>query len=277
VRAMLKLSRRSLTSNKLRFSLTTFAVLLGVSFVVASFVLTDGLVRTFDTIIEDASGDVDVEVRARDEFDEVEMGIRSIDEGLVDVVAGVDGVGEVSAGMQSMKVVPVKADGDPIETRGAPILSFNWTDSTKPVDDHYGITTCRHGEFAIDEGTADRDDLVVGEQYDVIGAAGREEFTLVGLTRFGDANQLAGAVLVSFTLGDLQRLDGSEGTVQWIDIAADGVDREVLIDRLEGRAPGRRGGGAGRGGRRRRARRTSRPSPTSSATCCSRSRSSRCS
>ena len=52
MRTMLKLSIRSLTNNKLRFSLTTFAVILGVSFVVASFVLTDGLTRTFDTLVE---------------------------------------------------------------------------------------------------------------------------------------------------------------------------------------------------------------------------------
>jgi ABC-type sulfate/molybdate transport systems ATPase subunit len=62
--AMLKLSVRNLTHNKLRFSLTTFAVLLGVSFVVASFVLTDGLARTFDTLVEEATSEVDVEVRA---------------------------------------------------------------------------------------------------------------------------------------------------------------------------------------------------------------------
>ncbi len=65
MRTMFKLSIRSLTHNKLRFSLTTFAVLLGVSFVVASFVLTDGLTRTFDTIIEEANAEVDVEVHAR--------------------------------------------------------------------------------------------------------------------------------------------------------------------------------------------------------------------
>jgi putative ABC transport system permease protein len=233
MRAMLKLSLRSLTSNKLRFSLTTFAVILGVSFVVASFVLTDGLVKTFDTIIEDASGDVDVEVRARDEFDEVEFGVRPIDEGLVDVVAGIDGVGEVSAGMQSMKTIPVKADGEPIETLGAPILSFNWTDSPlNPLTLAAGEAPDESGEFAIDEGTADRDGFVVGEDYDVIGVSGREQYRLVGVTRFGDENQLAGAVLVSFSLDDLQRLEGADDTVQWIDVSADGVEADVLIDRL---------------------------------------------
>jgi putative ABC transport system permease protein len=208
-------------------------VLLGVSFVVASFVLTDGLARTFDNLIEDASSEVDVQVRARDDFEEVQFAVRPMDESLVDVVAGVDGVGEVSAGVQSMKIVPVKPDGDPIETMGAPILSFNWTDSvTNPLTMVAGSSPGGPGEFAIDEGTADREDMVVGEVYDVIGIAGREPFTLVGLTRFGDENALAGAVLVTFTLDEVQRLDGSEGTVQWIDVTADGVDPDVLIDRL---------------------------------------------
>ena len=43
MRSVLRLTRRNLASNKLRFGLTTFSVLLGVSFVVSSFVLTDGL------------------------------------------------------------------------------------------------------------------------------------------------------------------------------------------------------------------------------------------
>ena len=43
MRTVIKLSLRNLLSNRLRFALTTFAILLGVSFVVASFVLTDGL------------------------------------------------------------------------------------------------------------------------------------------------------------------------------------------------------------------------------------------
>lgn len=234
MRAMLTLSLRSLTSNKLRFSLTTFAVLLGVSFVVGSFVLTDGLVRVFNNIVADASAEVDVEVRARDEFEEVAFTFRPIDEGLIDVVAGVDGVGELAPGTQSLKVVPVKGNGEPVTTLGAPILSFNWTDTAlNPLTLTVGAAPSGPGEFAIDEGTADRDGFVVGETYDVIGVEGREPFTLVGLTRFGDENALAGAVLVSFTLDDLQRLDDSEGTIKWIDISAAGVEPAALIERLE--------------------------------------------
>ncbi|HSP27613.1 MAG TPA: FtsX-like permease family protein [Ilumatobacteraceae bacterium] len=231
---MLKLSVRNLTHNKLRFSLTTFAVLLGVSFVVASFVLTDGLTKTFDTLIEEATSDVDVEVRSRDDFEEVAFATRPIDAALIDVVQGVDGVGDISAAMQSTKIVPVKPDGDPVQTMGAPILSFNWTESTmNPLTIVAGEAPDAPGEFGIDEGTADRDGFVLGETYDVIGADGREAFTLVGLTRFGNENSLAGAVLVSFSLDEIQRLDGSDGTIQWIDIAADGVEPSVLIERLD--------------------------------------------
>lgn len=238
MKAILKLSLRNLVSNKLRFSLTAFAVLLGVSFVVASFVLTDGLVRVFNTIVEDASGDIDVEVRARDEFEEVAFTYRPIDEDLVDLVAGVDGVGAVAAATQSLKIVPIKADGNPVETFGPPILSFNWTGTElNPLTLTVGSAPEGPGEFAIDEGTADRDGFVVGETYDVIGASGREPFTLVGLTRFGDSNSLAGAVIVSFTLDEIQRLDASEGTVGWIDLSADGVEPAVLIERLEAVLP----------------------------------------
>jgi putative ABC transport system permease protein len=231
MRAMLKLSIRSLTAHKLRFSLTTFAVVLGVSFVVASFVLTDGLTRTFDTIVEDANSEVDVEVRAKDEFAEVDLGDRSIDEGVLDIVQGVEGVREAIPITMSLKVIPLKPDGSTIETL-APIFAFNWQDTQldalELVDGRYPGP----GEFAIDETTADNEGFVIGETYDIVGINGREPFELVGTSRFGEENSLAGAVLTSFTLDEVQRLDGSEGQILFVDIAADDVETDVLIDRL---------------------------------------------
>jgi putative ABC transport system permease protein len=235
VKAMLKLSYRSLMAHKLRFSLTTFAVLLGVSFVVASFVLSDGLRRTFDNIVQDANANVDVEVRAAEEFTEVAFGVQRIDESVADVVAGVAGVEEIMVGAQSFKTIPVKANGDPIETFGPPIFAINWLDvGSDSLQVVAGEAPAGPGEFALDETSAERNDFVIGEEYEIIGVNGREPFTLVGVTRFGDENALAGAVLVSMTLDELQRLDGTEGQIQWIDItAAEGVEPEALIARLE--------------------------------------------
>ena len=237
--AMFLLSRRNLAGNPLRFALTTFSVLLGVSFVVASFVLTDGLIKTFDTLVGDANVEIDAQVRARSDFEEVASIDRPIDEALLDVVAAVDGVEEAQPGGQSAKIIPIKTSGDPIETTGAPILSFNWTGSElDPLTLVVGEAPDGPGEFAIDEGTAERDKFVVGENYDVIGVEGREPFTLVGLTRFGDENALAGAVLVAYTLDELQRLDGTEGVIQWINVAAGpDIESEVLVERLEAALP----------------------------------------
>ena len=68
MREMLRLTFRNLAASKLRFLLTSFAVLMGVSFVVSSFVLTDGLTKTFDAIVEDSNSGLDAQVRARVDF-----------------------------------------------------------------------------------------------------------------------------------------------------------------------------------------------------------------
>ncbi len=237
--AMIQLSRRNLLANPLRFALTTFSVLLGVSFVVASFVLTDGLLKTFDTIVEDANAEVDAQVRAKSEFSEVAFVQRPIDESVLDVVVAVDGVQEAQPGFDSAKIIPMTASGDPIETMGAPVLSFNWTGSAlDPITLTVGEPPTGPGQFVIDEGTADREGFVVGETYEIIGRDGREPFTLVGLSRFGDENSLAGAVLVSFTLDEVQRLDGSEGLIRAISVIGEpDVEPSVLIDRLEAALP----------------------------------------
>jgi putative ABC transport system permease protein len=238
VRAMLKLSIRSLMAHKLRFSLTTFAVLLGVSFVVASFVLGDGLRRTFDNIVQDANSNVDVEVRAAEDFTEVDFAMQRIDESVADLVAGVDGVGEMSVGSQTFKAIPIKADGEPVTTFGPPIFAVNWSDFGDNVQIVQGEPPEGPGEFAIDETSADKNDFVLGETYDIIGVEGREPFELVGISRFGEQNALAGAVFISTTLDEIQRLDGTEGLIQWVDVqAADGVDPDELLTRIQAVLP----------------------------------------
>ena len=238
MREILRLTFRNLAASKLRFLLTSFAVLMGVSFVVSSFVLTDGLTKTFDAIVEDSNSALDAQVRARVDFEEVDFVDLPIDEGLVEVVAGVDGVDVAEPGFQSMLLVPLESDGDPVETTGSPILSFNWTDpEISGLALAEGSAPESADEFVMDVDSADRYDFVIGEQYDVVGTAGREPFELVGLTRFGEDNAVAGAVLMSFTLDEVQRLTGLDGQIHWIDVAGDGVDTDTLVSRLNGALP----------------------------------------
>ncbi len=64
---MLRLALRSARAHWRRFVLTVVAVVLGVSFVVGSFVLTDTLSASIDHLLADATGHTDFVVRAASE------------------------------------------------------------------------------------------------------------------------------------------------------------------------------------------------------------------
>ncbi len=236
--AMVVLSLRNMGTNKTRFGLTTSAVLLGVSFVVASFVLSDGLRSSLNSMVDTGFSDTDAQVRAESDFDEIAFTDRQIDQALADIVAGVDGVEVVNPNTDSLSVTPLGPDGEPLGSTMSPVVAVSWDDN--------GIGVLRlvegempgPGEFALDRATAEDAGMVIGESYDVIGVDGPERFELVGINQFGEEGTLSDFGLASFPLAELQRLDGSEGLVRYIDIGAEpGVDVEQLALRVEGALP----------------------------------------
>ena len=63
---MLRLTLRNLAAHKGRFAMTTFAVVLGVGFVVASFVMSDGLRSTFAKLSEEITAGAVEALNVRD-------------------------------------------------------------------------------------------------------------------------------------------------------------------------------------------------------------------
>jgi putative ABC transport system permease protein len=59
---MRKVSLRNLAAHKVRLALTVLSVVLGTAFVAGSFVFTDTLQKTFDSIFENTAQGVDVRV-----------------------------------------------------------------------------------------------------------------------------------------------------------------------------------------------------------------------
>ena len=132
---MLRLTVRGLLAHKIRFALTTFAVILGVAFVSGAFVLTDGLRATFDDLVSEVTANVDAEVRGTVAFDDGTGQTPPVPDDVVDTIRSVDGVADVEGVVEASEgsVVPVDAGGDPIQTLGPPILAFNWTDDLSPT------------------------------------------------------------------------------------------------------------------------------------------------
>ncbi|MDH3682324.1 MAG: FtsX-like permease family protein [Acidimicrobiia bacterium] len=223
---MIRLTIRNIVAHKARLAMTTLAVVLGVSFVVASFVLSDGLRSTFNDLSEEITAGIDLEVRPTSDFGEP----LPLDIALVDEIAALDGVnnavGFVEADENSVQ--PVKADGTTISTTGPPQLMGGWIDdpalSSFTIVD--GTAPDELGEFSMDRDAAARNGFVVGQSYDLITPLGvMEGFDLVATTSFGDNNTTVGATLMHVSLDQAQTLFGTAGTVDSI-----GVDAEPAAD-----------------------------------------------
>src|SRR5262245_59852745 len=123
---MYRLTIKNLWASKVRFALTTFGVMLAVSFVIAAFVLGDGLRSTFEGVSEDITAGVDLQVRNAPDLGERP----ALPTGTVSTVAAVDGVADAVAVVESPQdaVRPIRPNGDVIPTNGPPQLAFNWID-----------------------------------------------------------------------------------------------------------------------------------------------------
>ncbi len=204
------LTIRNLRANLGRFAMTTFGVVIAVSFVVSAFVLSDGLRDTFGDLSTDIVASTDFEVRPVEAFGSSEF----LDDSDVARIAGVDGVavaaGSISAPVNSVR--PITASGQEIPVTGPPQLAFSWIDAPgfSPFEIVEGSAP-RTGEFVLDLDSADRHEFVVGDTYTVITATGRHELKLSGLTRFGEDNATVGATLMAMNADQTDSLFGTEG------------------------------------------------------------------
>ena len=225
---MFRLSVRSMLAHKIRFVMTSFAIVLGVAFVVGSMVVTDTVRRSFDTLFAEINQGLDLEVRSESAFTEGpgQADREPLPAELVDRVAQVDGVQAVEGAVQGF-AQPVAPDGDAVTTTGAPLLGVSWG----PVDELSNVSLAsgkkpdQPGEIAMDQGTFDQYDFQLGQDVPVLLADGVETFKLVGTAKFGDSNSLAGARLTLFTPDEAQRVFDRTGRWDVIDVAvAPGAD-----------------------------------------------------
>ncbi|MDQ2827228.1 MAG: FtsX-like permease family protein, partial [Actinomycetota bacterium] len=130
--------------------------------------------------------------------------------------------------------------GKAVTTTGAPTLGFNWTSTTAltPLRLRTGRAPEKNGEVVVDVATADKHKFAVGDKVKILFQGPTEEFTIVGTTGFGKADNLAGATLAAFDLGTAQRVFGKAGRFDSIDVkAAPGVSALDLRTRVAGAVP----------------------------------------
>src|SRR5438132_4112377 len=125
---MLKLTIKSILGRKIRFALTSFAIIIGVAFSVASFVLTDSLTNTFNKISTSIGQGIDLTVRTRLDFGDKNLR-PPVPTSILATVQSTPGVKLAVASVGSANVVPFKANGKPLTTTGAPLIGVNYVPS----------------------------------------------------------------------------------------------------------------------------------------------------
>lgn len=213
---LLRLSLRNIRRRFVVFIFTALAVILGVAFVVGTFVITDALRETFDNLAEDIGGTIDYQVRAAPLLGEQEDA-PPIDPDLVDVIAGVDGVAAVEGSVREFNVNPLDADGEELDGQ-FPKIGFSWTADAELaqlylVEDGESAAP-GDGEFVINSNAAEDFDYVIGGSYIVeLPATGPQQLRLSGVFNFADPTEdQALAVLSAFPLEyAVDALNGGEG------------------------------------------------------------------
>lgn len=207
---MYRITLKQLWANKVRFALTTFGVVLAVSFVVSAFVLADGLRSTFTGVSEEITGGIDLEVRGVADLGDAPP----LPMSTVDTVAGVAGVADAVATIESADnaVRPFTPAGGIIPTKGPPQLAFGWVDNPR-LSAFQLVDGSPPGvdQFTMDVDSARRYGFAVGDTYEFMVPDGRAELTMSGTTSFGADNSTLGAVLMQMHTSQAGELFGLDG------------------------------------------------------------------
>lgn len=221
---MLRLTLKGLMAHKIRFILTSFAVVIGVGFVVGTIVLTDSVRSQFNQLFVDINKGIDLQVRGVNQFDQGAFGqTPPIPDSILPAVAEVPGVKAAGGNAGGIKALVIGTDGKPVEPVGGPPLSVTWT----PDSPNSSIIVLEGGspssnqEVGLDVDTAEKAGKSVGDPVTIITPLGPIDYTVSGIFKFGESNSLSGATLAAFTLPEAQRINNLEGKLQSIDVSVD--------------------------------------------------------
>jgi putative ABC transport system permease protein len=225
---VIRVALRSLAGHKLRAALTALAIVLGVSMVSGTYVLTDTIRKSFDTIFEVSYQNTSAVISAKTAFGSEQSNF-GFSASLLPKVRALPDVaaadGEISDEAQLV---------DAIGTSGAPNLAFSIDPSAA---DRFSPLTLTAGrwprgphQIVIDRQTADSHDYSVGDRIGVVARGPEQQFLISGIAKFGAVSSIGGATLAIFDLPTAQRLFHKEGKFDSINVAArNGVSPQALV------------------------------------------------
>lgn len=225
---MFRLAIRSARAHWRRFVLTATAVVVGVAFVVAAFVLTDSLAASIRNALRDAAGRSDLLVRSAEGSRGGPGGLfgsrTGVPASMVATLAAVPGVAAVDG--------VVSGPGELLDKSGRSgafdfTLISNWPSdpSMFGVALRSGSAPSRPADVVVDAATAERRHLSVGEKVRVATRRGIVDATVSGVAEHRASALVAAAPVLAFSADRAAELVGVPGWVSVVNVRlAPGAD-----------------------------------------------------
>ncbi len=229
---MLAIALLRVVQNPFRYVATALAIILGIAFFTATSVLTTSFEKSLNSSIEDSFEDVDVAVRSTNKIDTPVFDARErIPASVADEIAAVDGVAGTFPYLAGYAQV-VTAEGKTIGGSDQGAQGIAWIDDpdTNPFEVVDGRAPTGAEEIVIDAGTFDDGRFALGQSVWVLPAPSSAPFTVVGV--IVDREGSFPGQVVSFTLEGAGAVLGTSDVDQIFVDAAEGVDLELLVERI---------------------------------------------
>ena len=222
---MLRIALRGLWTRKLRTALTALAVVLGVSMVAGTYVLTDTINKSFNSLMASARADTSAVISAKSLVSKDMTSEKpSVPASLLERVSGLPSVDRAYGMVDTETARMIDSNGDPVGPAGPPALGFGRDPSTIGNKDAFKIVQGSWAkgpdEVAIDVLSAKKAKVSVGDTIRVEGSGPLQRYRISGLLQWGSSDSLGGATMVVFDLPTAQELFGLNGRLTEIDVRA---------------------------------------------------------
>ncbi len=234
---MLRASLRNLVAHKLRLFLTALSIVLAVAFVAGTYVFTDSLRASLDTLIQQNQPDVTIRPASADFSPEFQGAgeVLTVPTSLLDVAADVPGVVMAAPSVLVPNVVILDKDGKPLGAEqggftGGTAIGGDWPDPAfNPNVIAAGAEPITRDEVALDTSTAEQLGVVPGDNVTLLLPSGeRQDFTLAGTTE-PRAGSSFGVSFVYWSFPAAQRLLLEPGQATSLSVLAEPTASQQAI------------------------------------------------
>ena len=222
---LLRYSLRNIAGTRVRFALTTLAVVAGVALSVGVLINTDGIRASLSGLAERLYDQVDLSVRSASSLSNADQweDLPLLDPSLKDQLEAIDGVDRAAGAVSEFSVVAIDADGNAVDPGLLLQGGMGWPEDESLgrvflLDDGVSRRPSGPDEFVIDHHTASANDFRIGERYGVSTPSGTRSFELVGHFYFEEPDLPSGLQLVAWDMETARQLLHGGGGYDLIDV-----------------------------------------------------------